>query len=471
VKVGQVEAAGHERTEAMGRESIWRLLLRFSGPAIIAAMVSASYNLVDAIFVGRLGTEALAALAVANPLMAIYRSIGMGIGVGTASLISRRLGAGKKDEANRTAGVSITLFFMVGGLVTIICLMNLENLLQLFGAGESVLPLAKSYMFIETIFITLDFFLLVLAELIRVGGSPMLSSSGMIIAGVMNCVWDPILMFGIGPFPALGMAGAALATSVARGIAVSILLAHLISGSSAYRFKPSYFLPNLRIVAEIYRVGASMTVRINAASVSQILAARAASSFGVIPLAVLGVLFRASSFAFMPCVGLGQGMLPLVGFNFGAQKKDRVGEVVVKAGLSGFMWGALCWVVAMSYSSQVMSLFCTDLDFLAGATPAFRIYALGFFTVGLQTILSFFFQGIGKGLPSLIVTASRQLLFLIPCLLIMPPIFGLIGLWAAYPVADTLSLALTLIWMSIEFRSLGIPFRFRLLSSSLSSVC
>ena len=445
----------------MGRESIWRLLLRFSGPAIIAAAVSASYNLVDAIFVGRIGTEALAALAVANPLMAIYRSIGMGIGIGAASLISRRLGAGKKDEANRTAGVSITLFFMVGGLATIIFLINLETLLRLFGAGESVLPLAESYMFIETSFITLDFFLLVLAELIRVGGSPVLSSSGMIISGVMNCVWDPILMFGIGPFPALGMAGAALATSVGRGIAVSILLVYLITGRSAYRFKPSHFLPNLRIVAEIYRIGLSMTVRINAASISQILAARAAASFGVIPLAVLGVLFRASSFAFTPCLGLGQGMLPLVGYNFGAQKKERVGEVVVKAGLSGFAWGALCWAVAMLLSSQVMSLFNTDPDFLAGATPAFRIYALGFFTVGLQTILSFFFQGIGKGLPSLVVTASRQLFFLIPCLLIMPPIFGLVGLWAAYPVADTLSLALTLIWTSIEFRSLGIPFRFR----------
>jgi Na+-driven multidrug efflux pump len=162
-------------------------------------------------------------------------------------------------------------------------------------------------------------------------------------------------------------------------------------------------------------------------------------------------------------------MLPLVGFNFGAQKKDRVGEVVTKAGLTGFMWGALCWVVAMAFSSQVMSLFNTDSDFLAGATPAYRVYALGFFTVGLQTILSFFFQGIGKGLPSLIVTASRQLLFLIPCLLIMPPIFGLIGLWAAYPVADTLSLTLTLIWMGIEFRSLGIPFRFRLLPILSSS--
>lgn len=204
-----------------------------------------------------------------------------------------------------------------------------------------------------------------------------------------------------------------------------------------------------------------MTVRTNAASVSQIIAARTAASFGDIPLAVLGVLVRASSFAFGPCMGIGQGMLPLVGYNFGAQKKERVGEVVIKAGLSGFAWGTLCWVMAMLFSTQVMSLFGSEPDFLAAATPAFQIYALGFFTVGLQTILGFFFQGMGKGLSSLVVASSRQLIFLIPCLLIMPGIFGLTGVWAAYPVADTLSVVLTLFFVGIEFRDLGVPFRLR----------
>lgn len=337
MKTERVEALRRERSEAMGQDTIWRLLLSYSGPAIIAAVVHASYNLVDAIFVGVLGTEALAALAVSNPLMTIYWSIGVGIGVGAASLIARRLGSGEKEEVNRAAGCSITLFCIVSALATVIFVMNLETLLRLFGADESVLPLAKSYMFIETIFIPLNFILVILGELVRVQGSPTIASATMITSGVMNCIWDPILMFGIGPFPAFGIAGAALATSLGRGIGALILFVYLALGRSVYQFKPSHFLPRLGIVTEIYRVGISMTVRTNAMSISQVIAARVAASFGVVPLAVLGVLVRASGFAFMPCVGIGQGMLPLVGYNFGARKNERIGEIVTKAASSGFL--------------------------------------------------------------------------------------------------------------------------------------
>ncbi|MDD5082729.1 MAG: MATE family efflux transporter, partial [Dehalococcoidales bacterium] len=400
-------------------------------------------------------------LAVSNPLMAIFRAVGMGIGVGSASLVSRRLGAGKREEADRVAAGAITLFLMVSALVTLLCLLNLTRLLRLFGAGETVLPLAKSYMIVETSFIALDFLVIVLAELVRVEGNPVLASVAMITSGLMNCIWDPILIWGFGPFPRLGIAGAAVATSVGRGIGASILIVYLMSSRSSYRCKLSYFKPNFKIAADIYRVGASMTLRITAGSVSQILASITASSFGVVPLAVVGVLFRASSFAFTPCMGLGQGVLPLVGYNYGAKKKDRVGEVVIKAGITGFTWGVLCWVVAMLFATQVMSIFSTAPDFLAAAVPALRIYALGYFTVGLQTILSFFFQGIGKALPSLVVTSSRQLIFLIPSILIFPRLFGLTGLWVAYPVADTLSLLLTVVWLSVEFRHQGIPFRLR----------
>jgi len=463
---GDAEASRYERTEAMGRDKISKLLLRFSGPAILANETSAGYNLFDAIWCGRLSTEAVAALAVANPLMAIYRAVGAGIGVGATSLIARNLGAGKKEETNRTAGCSISFFFIVSGLMTIICLLNLSTLLRLFGADDSVLPFAEAYMFVETCSIAVDFFLLVLVELVRVGGSPMVASAGLIIAGLMDLVWSPILVLGFGPFPALGIAGAALGTTVGRGIGVSILLIYLGLGRSIYRFKPSYFLPNLRIVIEIYRVGISQTVRASSASISLAIANNVAASFGVVPLAVLGVLFKVNMLVFAFCMGIGQGMLPLVGYNFGAQKKERVGEAVVKAGLISFTWGALCWVVVTLFSAQIMSLFGTDPNFLAGGTPALRVFALGFFAVGVQNNLSFFFQGIGRGVQSLVVASSRNLIFLIPCLLIMPSIFGLTGLWIAYPIADALSVALTLAWTVVAFRSLEIPFRFPSISFS-----
>jgi len=461
VGAGNVKATGYERSEAMGREAISRLLLRFSVPAIIAAETAAGYNLFDAIWCGRLGTEALAALAVAAPLMAIYRAIGSGIAVGAASLIGRRLGAGKKEEANRAAGCSISFFFIVSGLVTIICLMNLETLLRLFGADDSVLPYAESYMLVETYSLALDFFLVVLVDLVRVEGRPTLANASMITASLADLIWSPILVFGIGPFPALGIAGAALGTTIGRGIGVSVLLIYLASGRSIYQFKPSYFLPNPKTVTEIYSVGISQTMHAAGGSMTQILASRAAASFGVIPLAVLGVLMKVNSIVNAFCLGIGRGMLPLVAYNFAAQKKERVGEIVVKAGLTSTTWGALWWLAATLFSTQVMSVFNTNSDFLAGGPPALLIFAFGFFIVGLQHNLSAFFQGIGRAVPSLVVASCRDIIFLIPCLLIMPSIFGLTGLWVSYPVADALSIVLTLAWTGIAFRSLRIPFRLR----------
>jgi Na+-driven multidrug efflux pump len=214
-------------------------------------------------------------------------------------------------------------------------------------------------------------------------------------------------------------------------------------------------------VTDIYRVGLSQTVRASSGSLSVAIANNVAASFGVIPLAVLGVVFKVNSIVFSFCNGIGQGMLPLVGYNFSAQKKERVGEAVAKAGLISLTWGTLCWVVVTLFPTQIMSLFGTDPGFLTAGTPALRMFALGFFTIGLQSNLASFFQGIGKAIPSLIVSSCRQLIFLIPCLLLMPSLFGLGGLWAAYPTADFLSLVLSLTWTVVAFRSLGIPFRLR----------
>ena len=230
---------------------------------------------------------------------------------------------------------------------------------------------------------------------------------------------DPVLIWGFGPFPALGIAGAAVATSVGRTIGAAMLIVYLFSDKSLYKFKPSYFIPSFKMTIDIYRIGISSMVRSIGASVAQIIAVRTAASFGTIPLAVVGILFRASGFAFTPCMGIGQGMLPLVGYNYGAKKKERVREIVLKAGLSGFIWGALWWLISLFLAKQVMSIFNADPNFLAAATPAFRIYALGFFTVGAQAILTFAFQGFGKAIPSLIVSLSRHVICLIPCLLIL----------------------------------------------------
>ena len=456
-----MKARGNSKSKAMGQEPISRLLLRFSGPTILSMVVTASYTIVDAIFVGRLGPDALAALTVGFPLMMIFMSISMGTGVGAASLISRRLGAEDQDGANRVAGLSITLGVLIGGLITLICWPNLDALLRLFGASGPVLPLAKSYMSILISCQILSSFLQIVASIIRAEGNPMFSGGVQIASVLINVALDPILIFGLGPIPAMGVDGAATATVIGWGVGSFVFLIYIFSRRTAYRFRPQYFVPNLRILVEIYRVGIASIVRSGAMALVMALANTTAASFGVVPLAVLGVVFRCSRFVFMVCQGIGQGMLPLVGYNFGANKKDRVGEVVIKAGLAGFIWGLLWWIIFFLLPTQIMSIFNTDSQFLSEGTRALRIFVLLFFAVGLQMVITFFFQGIGKGLPSLVMAASRQLIFLVPALLILPRLFDLVGLWAAFPVADGLSIVLTIIWTYIEFRKQGIRFRFR----------
>jgi putative MATE family efflux protein len=424
-------------------------------------LVASSYNLVDAIFIGRLGADALAAMAISFPLMSIYVAIGMGIAVGAASLISRQLGAGEKDEANRVAANAITWFLIIAVVMTVLALLNLENLLRLFGATGAVLDYAKRYMFIETLFLVFNFFSVVLAELVRVEGNPVLASASQISSGLINCIMDPILIWGLGPFPELGIAGAAWATTIGRVVSVLILLGYLLSKHSSYDLRLNCFVPKLKILREIYRVGFATVIRMSAGSFVQMLSTRIASSFGVIPLATLGVLLRVNSFAFMPCAGLSQGMLPLVGYNHGAKKPERIAEVITKGALAAFIWGTFIWLVVMVFARPVMSVFNSDPEFLAVGTIAVRIFSLSYFIVGVQMTLGSFFQGTGKGLASLLIAASRQIIFLIPCVLIGSSLFGLIGLWAAFPVADVLSMALSLTWVYLEFQRAGMRFTLR----------
>lgn len=447
------------RAQAMGQAPIWKLLVRFSGPAIVSTVVAASYTIVDAIFVGRLGPEALGALTVVFPMMLIYMSVSMGTGVGAASLISRRLGAGDHEGANRVACVAITLAFLVGALLAAIYLVNLEGMLRLFGASDPVMLPAKRYVSILATFAFLHSSALIVGNIVRAEGSPLLSGGAMVVSAVTNIILDPILIFGLGPIPHMGIAGAATATVIGNGVGGAIFLVYFISGKTSYRFSPRYFLPNLKILTEIYRVGVASIVRMGAMAVVMALANTIAASFGVIPLAVLGVVFRLARFAFMPTMGLGQGMLPLVGFNFGAGQIERVGEVVIKAGSVCFVWGLFCWLVFMLFPAQVISAFNANPQFLAEGTRTLRIFVLFFFAVQFQIIAGFFFQGIGKGVPSLVVASARQFIFLIPGLFIFPRLFGLTGLWIAFPVADALSILLTLIWTSVEFRRQGIRFR------------
>ena len=230
----------------------------------------------------------------------------------------------------------------------------------------------------------------------------------------------------------------------------------IISGRTAYRFQPDYFWPTPVTVARIYRVGVASIVRSGVQFVVMGVVNRTAASFGVTPLAIMGVLVRVGRFVLMPCLGLGQGMLPLIGYNYGAGKKERLSELVLKAGIASVIWTGLCWLIIMLLPGQIMSAFNADADFLSEGVPAIRLYSTLFFAIGIQMVPGFFFQGIGKGLPATVLSAARQVAFILPSILLLPRFLGLTGLWISFPIADVLGLILAVGWMAIEYRKQGI---------------
>ena len=288
------------KSESMGTDSIWRLLLRFSGPATIAMLVGSSYNIIDAIWVGDLGTDALAALTLGHPMMMIMLSIVMGTGVGSASLVARRLGEGRHEEASRVASTTITVLLIIGGLMTAITLPILPKLLRAFGATETVMPFAYDYMSILIIFAAVNAFYMGIGSVVRAEGSPIYASVVHVICVVGNIILDPLLIFGWGPFPQMGIAGAAAATVIARGIGAVLYIYFFASGKSSSKFRLSYFVPDMNILKEIYRVGVPAIVRFGGFSVVMIFVNKVAIGFGVTTIAVLGVIFRTNSFARMP---------------------------------------------------------------------------------------------------------------------------------------------------------------------------
>ena len=357
----------------MGIEPIWRLLFKFSGPAIISMTVASTYNVADAIFVGRLGSDALAAMSVTYPLLLSFMALTAGTGVGATSLISRSLGAGEKKNADIAACVAITLSFIISALIAFVCLPNIKPILAMLGAQDNVLLFAEDYISVLIKLIIFSCLSMVLGNIIRADGNPVFSSTVMISSSITNIILDPVFIYGIGPVPAMGIRGAAVATVIAQAMSTFIYLVYLLSNKAGYKFRLSYFLPYPKVVFEIYRIGFASIVRSGVQFVVMGFVNRTAASHGVITLALIGVLVRTARFVQMPAIGVGQGLLPLIGYNFGAGKMKRVTELVWKASLSGVIWTGFCWAIIMLFPGYVLTMFNTDPVFLEEAATPVRV--------------------------------------------------------------------------------------------------
>ncbi len=439
----------------MGEESIARLLIQFSLPATVGMLVMATYNIVDTIFVGMLGSEAIAALSVAFPFQMLLGALGIGTGVGAASLISRSLGAGDKKMARNAVGQVISLSVLYGIIVAIIGYLYLEPLLILFGATPEIITLTGEYVIVITSGSVMFFLIMSLNNVLRGEGSPRLSMYVMIVSALINIAIDPIFIFLLG----LGVQGAAVATVLAKVVGVGIMLYHFTLGKSEISVTFSCLIPRLETIRKIYVIGfPAMFLQIST-NLSLIIANNILAAYGYLPIAALGLIFRLFMFALMPVIGISQGLMPIIGYNFGAGKLDRIRESMLKGVALSTAIATFFGALYFTWPELFINIFSREHELVALGTEALRIMVIMFPVIGAQVVFTVYFQATGKGMPSLLLSILREVLLFIPLMLIMSGLFGLDGIWASRPLSDLLAFLVTFVLISRELRQLGIPLR------------
>lgn len=442
-----------QQSERLGKDPIPQLLVNLAVPATFGMFVMALYNVVDTIFVATaVGTVGVAAVSIAFPVQLIIMALAGCIGIGGASAISRILGANKLDEANSIFGNVVSLIFLVSIAGIVLGLNFLEPILYMFGSSETILPYAKDYL--EIILYGTFFFAFAFAmnNIIRSEGNAKTAMITMVLSAALNIILTPLFIFGFG----MGIKGSALATVLAQAITAIYLLFYFIQGKSSLTFKAIYLRPNLTVINQILAVGSSAFAQQAASSIMFVFANHMLIYHGGdLGVAVFGIVHKIIMFSMMPVIGIVQGLLPLVGFNYGANQYQRVSESITLAIKTATIVVVFAFIVVMVFPKQLMLIFTKDADAIQMGITALRIVFAVSFTIGVQIVTGGVFQALGEGRIALVLSMSRQILFLIPLLLILPMIFQLTGVWLAFPLADLLSFFLAL-WFINRHRSLFI---------------
>ncbi|MDY9925647.1 MATE family efflux transporter [Methanosarcina sp.] len=445
-----------ERSRMLADENIGKLLFKLSVPAIIGMLVQAFYNLVDTLFVGRAygaeSIQAIGGIAVAFPIQMIGMAVSLAIGIGGASIISRRLGEREQKKAEKIFANLIFLSLFSSLLITGAGLIFIVPLLKTFGATDTILPYALEYLEVILYGTVLFSLAMVTNAVIRSEGNAKVAMNSMLISGGLNVILDPIFIFSFG----MGIRGAAIATVLAQAIGVLYVIRYFLSGKSTLRFRPSDLKPDSKIITEALAIGVSPFTRNVSGSLMIIILNNLLAFYGGdIAIAVFGIINRLLMFTLMPMFGIIQGFQPIVGFNYGAKNFERVKDTVKLAILTTTVMSIAGFLILYLFPEQLFGIFSGDHQLIVEGKSAVRIVVLATPLVGFQVVGAALYQAIGKAKPSLFLSMCRQMLFLIPLVLILPKYLDLPGVWAAFPLADSLAFTVTLIMVIREFRSLA----------------
>ncbi len=437
----------------LAEEKVGSLLFRLSLPAVVGMVAQSLYNVVDAIFIGRgVGPMGIAGVAIDFPIQLLMMAMAQMIGIGAASIISRGLGEGNVRRAEKTMGNLFSLAILSGVLIMIFGLWFLDPLLILFGSTKGILPYARNYM--SVIFLGSVFMVFGMSSnnVVRAEGNAKVAMGTMLLGAAVNTTLDPIFIFGFH----MGMQGAALATIISQMATFTWLVQYFFSGKSVMKFRFRNLKFDRSIVNETFSVGSSAFVRQSSGSIlAGILNHTLAFYGGNMAITIYGLINRLLSFFLMPAFGIGQGFQPIAGFSYGSKRYDRTKRSIFLASITASVITAAGFLVMEIFAAPLISLFTTDRTLISSSIGPLRVMILMFSFVGFMTVVSTLFQAIGKAMPAFILSMARQIIFLIPLVLILPRFMKLPGVWFSFPLASFLTMVLTVVMFIVEMKELN----------------
>ena len=423
----------------MGTMPVMQLMLNMSLPMMFSMLVMALYNIVDSIFVAKINEDALTAVSLAFPVQNLMISFAVGTGVGVNALLSKRLGQGNQQDVNKTAMNAVFLALCNYAVFFLAGLPLIRPYLASQGVSDGIITYGEDYLIIVLGMSFALFFGITFDRLLQSTGRTLYTMYSQLSGAIFNVIFDPLLIFGIGPFPQMGIRGAALATGLGVSVFCNLKKNHDI------QFRLRNILPEPRIIAEIYKVGVPSILLSSITSITTYFLNIILSTFSSSAIAVYGVYFKLNSFIFMPVFGLNNGIVPIIAYNYGAGRRDRI-SLAIKEGLSlatGIMLFGM--VIFELFPAQLLGLFDASPAMLAIGVPALRIIAVSFIGAALGITFSSVFQAFGSAMYSMIATAVRQLLVLLPAAYLLSLSGNVNTIWWAYLIAEVASV-LICIW-------------------------
>ena len=434
-----------KKMELLGSTSIPKALLAMGIPTMIGMLVNAFYNLVDAYFVGGLGESQMGAISVVYPLGQVVVGLGLLFGNGAASYISRLLGRGDKENADKVASTALYSSVSVGAVIIIISMVFLHPILKLLGATDSILPFAATYAGIYIVSCIFNVFNVTMNNIVTSEGAAKTTMCALLTGAVLNIALDPLFIYVFD----LGMAGAAIATAISQVVSTCVYLTYIFRKKSVFHFRVKDCTYTKETMSEIFKIGIPTLVFQILTSVSISLINNAAGDYGDSAIAGMGVVTRLISMGSLSVFGFIKGFQPIAGYSYGAKKFDRLREAIKTSILWSTAFCVIFGVILALFPTAIVSQFTKgDAEMIRIGAASLRANGISIMLFGFYTVYSSLFLALGKGREGFILGACRQGICFIPVILLLPIVWGLNGIMYAQPIADVLSAVIT-VFMAI----------------------